>query len=72
MSPSPMAWPFIAAITGLRICQAVGATGQAEKAGLSLRSNTSLPELKSAPAQNAGGVPVSTTTRMASSMSARS
>ena len=67
----PMAWPFTAAITGLRICHAAGHTGLAWKDEPSWRSNTCEPPLKSAPAQKAGGVPVSTTTRTASSVSAR-
>ena len=71
VKPIPMAWPFTAAMTGLRICHAGGDTGLALNDVDSERSNTWEPPEKSAPAQNAGGVPVITTTRTASSVSAR-
>ena len=67
----PMAWPFTAAITGLRTCQAVIATAAALNVERSCAPNVSPPAVMSAPAQKAGGVPVSTTARTSSSASQR-
>ena len=66
----PMAWPLIAAITGLRSSNAAGSIGDAEN-GLSsagASNGDALPE-KSAPAQKARPAPVSTMARTSSSSS---
>lgn len=66
----PMAWPLTAAITGLPSVQA----GTARPAALnSCPGSVKVPSPapRSAPAQNAGGVPVSTIARIASSVSHR-
>ena len=67
----PIAWPFIAAITGLRTSHAGGRTGD-DVNGRALPSgaaNVSAPGVRSAPAQNASPAPVTTTTRTSSSAS---
>ena len=65
-----MACPFTAATTGLRISKAAGWTGEAENSSSSRGdANGPFPWLKSAPTQNAGPAPVSTTARTSSSVS---
>src|SRR5438132_676262 len=71
VNPMPIAWPLTAAITGFRTCHAVIESPAALNVGSSLAANVSAPARRSAPAQNAGGVPVSTTARIASSWSHR-
>ena len=66
-----MACPLTAAMTGLRISHAGGSIAAAENVDASGAPNVSPPPDRSAPAQNAGGVPVSTTARMSSSVSQR-
>ena len=70
VKPIPTAWPFTAAITGLRTFHAGNSTAAALNDD-PWAENVSPPLVMSAPAQNAGGVPVSTTARTSSSASAR-
>ena len=71
VKPTPMAWPLTAAITGLRTCHAGTSTAAALNVDSSRGRNVSPPDVMSAPAQKAGGVPVSTTARIPSSASQR-
>ena len=70
VSPKPNACPLIAAITGLLSAHAGTSSPAALKPGPGA-ANVASPAPRSAPAQNAGGVPVSTNTRTASSPSSR-
>ena len=66
-----MAWPLTAAITSLRTCQGVVETAAALKVPSSRLAKVSPPAERSAPEQKAGGAPVRTTARTASSASQR-
>ena len=67
--PMPTAWPFTAAITGLRTCQAGGSRPAALKLRSSGFAKVSEPAAMSTPAQKASPAPVTTTARIASSPS---
>jgi hypothetical protein len=69
VSPMPMAWPLIAAMTGLRTSHAGGCTGEAVKLSPCGAANVSPPGSMSAPAQKARPAPVTTTARTPSSSS---
>jgi hypothetical protein len=64
-----MACPFTAARTGLRTRQAGNSIAAALNVALVGAANVFPAGVRSAPAQNAGGAPVSTTTRTSSSAS---
>ena len=66
--PNPMAWPLTAAITGFDSVQA-GTSIPAAVNPAPGSANVSSPSPRSAPAQNAGGAPVSTMARTSSSRS---
>ena len=66
-----MACPLIAPITGLRTSHGGNRRPAALNVDVSTVPNVSPPPCRSAPEQNAGGVPVSTTARMSSSSSQR-
>ena len=69
--PTPMACPLIAPITGLRTSHGGKRNPAALNVDVSTLPNVSPPRARSAPEQNAGGVPVRTTARMSSSSSQR-
>ncbi len=69
--PIPTAWPLIAAMTGLRHSHGWnGSSGSDENVSFVGVANAPEPFEKSAPAQNARPEPVTTTTRIESSVSA--
>ena len=71
MKPIPIAWPFMAAMTGFLTSQAGISTPEALKPSEFWLAKVSSPAVMSAPAQKAVPAPVRITTRTASSSSQR-